>query len=144
MEYEEIIIFDDEADDDIDYRNAIRTRPGRGVSRPRSRGRPRSGRPNRRRSVGVGRPRRPRHPQRPENAGPVIREDTGGLSTGVLLQVGAQVLAAIQSLPSPPIATGESGTDLGNFVLYQQALAEHAKRDEQLRTLGQLAGKFFA
>ena len=42
------------------------------------------------------------------------------------------------------MATGETSTDLGNLILYQQAIAEHAKRDEQLRTVGSLAAKFFA
>ena len=143
MEYEEILIVDDDLDDEVDdYRNAIRTRrPGRG--------RPPSRRGRGRRSGGrriVGRPRRrpaPR-PQAPANAGPVIREDTGGLSTGVLIDAGAQILAAIQSLPTPPVATGESGTDLPNLILYQAAVTEHAKRDEQLRTIGSLLSKFFA
>ena len=38
--------------------------------------------------------------------GPVLRADTGGLSYGVLIDAAAQVLAAIQSLPTPPSATG--------------------------------------
>ena len=63
---------------------------------------------------------------------------------GLLVEAGAQVLAAIQSLPNPPVSTGETSTDLGNLILYQRALAEHAKRDEQLRTVGSLAAKFFA
>ena len=77
-------------------------------------------------------------------AGTIIRRDTGGLSTGVLIESGAQVLAAIQPLPQAPVATGKLEDDLSNLVLYQKALAEHAKRDEQLRTVGSLASKFFA
>jgi len=141
MEYEEILIVDDELDyEGDDYRNAIRPNR-RGTRRPPSRGG--RGRPNRR--VSVGRPRRPApRPRRPANAGPVIREDTGGLSTGVLINAGAQILAAIQSLPTPPVATGETSTDLPNLILYQAAISEHAKRDEQLRTIGSLLSKFFA
>jgi hypothetical protein len=31
--------------------------------------------------------------------------------------------------------------NLENLVLYQSALAQHAKRDEQLRTIGNIVGK---
>jgi hypothetical protein len=144
-EYDEIIILDDdELDDELDYRNARTNRRDR-----RGFGRGSRGRGGRRstggRRVGVRRPssRRP-VPFRPENAGPVIRDDTGGLSTGVLVDAGAQVLAAIQPLPTPPVATGKAEVDLANLILYQQAIAEHAKRDEQLRTIGSLASKLFA
>ena len=41
-------------------------------------------------------------------------------------------------------ATGKLEADMENLMLYQKALAEHAKRDEQLRTVGSLASKFFA
>jgi hypothetical protein len=62
----------------------------------------------------------------------------------MMIEAGAQVLAAIQSLPLAPVATGKVEQDVANMVLYQAALAEHAKRDEQLRTLGSLASKLFA
>jgi hypothetical protein len=78
------------------------------------------------------------------NAGPVVRHDTGGLSYGILIEAGAQVIAAIQPLPPAPVATGSIETDVANLTRYQRALAEHAKRDEQLRTLGSLASKFLA
>ena len=65
----------------------------------------------------------------------------GGLTVGELLESATQVLAAIQSLPAPPVATGEGGTDVSNLILYQTALAQHAKRDEQIRTLGSIVGK---
>ncbi len=64
-----------------------------------------------------------------------------GLSTGELIEVAAQILAAIQPLPGAPVAQGEVETDVENLVIYQTALATHAKRDEQLRTLGGLVGK---
>ena len=40
-----------------------------------------------------------------------------------------------------PNAQGDVETDVENLVIYQTALATHAKRDEQLRTLGSLLGK---
>ncbi len=65
----------------------------------------------------------------------------GDLTTGELVEFAAQILAAIQPLPGAPTAQGEVETDVENLVIYQTALATHAKRDEQLRTLGSLLGK---
>jgi hypothetical protein len=65
----------------------------------------------------------------------------GGLSTGELVDMAAQILAAIQPLPGAPAAQGHVETDVENLVVYQTALATHAKRDEQLRTLGGLIGR---
>ena len=59
-----------------------------------------------------------------------------GMSTGELIDSAIQILAAIQPLPAAPVAQGDSGLDVENLVTYQGALATHAKRDEQLRTLG--------
>ena len=70
------------------------------------------------------------------------KKGIAGLSTGELIEVAAQILAAIQPLPAAPVAAGEVETDVENLVIYQTALATHAKRDEQLRTLGALLGKF--
>lgn len=61
-----------------------------------------------------------------------------GMSTGELIDTAIQILAAIQPLPAAPTSQGEAGVDLENLVTYQGALATHAKRDEQLRTLGNL------
>jgi hypothetical protein len=61
-----------------------------------------------------------------------------GMTTGELLDTAIQILAAIRPLPSAPVAQGESGIDVENLVTYQDALATHAKRDEQLRTVGNL------
>ena len=69
------------------------------------------------------------------------KKGIAGLSTGELIEVAAQILAAIQPLPGAPTAAGEVETDVENLVIYQTALATHAKRDEQLRTLGGLIGK---
>ena len=65
----------------------------------------------------------------------------GNLTTGEIVEIAAQILAAIQPLPGAPTAAGEVETDVENLVIYQTALATHAKRDEQLRTLGGLLGK---
>lgn len=40
------------------------------------------------------------------------------------------------------MATGEGRTDFANIIAYQTALAQHAKRDEQIRTAGALARLF--
>lgn len=64
-----------------------------------------------------------------------------GFSNGELIEMAAQIIAAIQPLPAAPTAQGETEIDLENLVTYQSALALHAKRDEQLRTLGNLVGR---
>lgn len=61
-----------------------------------------------------------------------------GMSTGELIDTAIQILAAITPLPAAPVAQGDASTDVDNLVTYQGALATHAKRDEQLRTLGNL------
>ena len=53
-------------------------------------------------------------------------DDGGGISGGRL---------------AAPIATKETSTDVGNLILFQGALAQHAKRDEQVRTLGSLVAR---
>ena len=65
----------------------------------------------------------------------------GDLTTGEVVEVAAQILAAIQPLPGAPTGAGDLETDVENLVIYQTALATHAKRDEQLRTIGSLLGK---
>jgi hypothetical protein len=64
-----------------------------------------------------------------------------GMTTGELIDTGIQLLAAIQSLPAAPTAQGEAGVDVENLITYQGALWQHAKRDEQLRTLGGLLAR---
>jgi hypothetical protein len=61
-----------------------------------------------------------------------------GMTMGELLDTGLQIFAAINGLPAAPVSQGETGVDTENLVIYQTALANHAKRDEQLRTLGSL------
>jgi hypothetical protein len=58
-----------------------------------------------------------------------------------IVEMIAQGFAAMQSLPGAPVATRDLETDIANMVLYQSALASHAKRDEQWRTLGGLIAK---
>lgn len=75
---------------------------------------------------------------------PVAQAKTGilgNLSTGELVEIAAQVLSAIQPLPGAPVATGTRVTDTANLITYQTALAAHAKRVEQVRTLGSVLGK---
>jgi hypothetical protein len=72
---------------------------------------------------------------------PQQRKLIGDLTTGEVVELAAQILAAIQPLPGAPTGAGDVETDVENLVIYQTALATHAKRDEQLRTLGSLLGK---
>ncbi len=64
-----------------------------------------------------------------------------GVNIGTLVDLIGQGFAAIRSLPTPPTASGDSGTDVANLTLYQQALAEHGKTDEQIRTAVHIIGK---
>ncbi|MFN0246129.1 MAG: hypothetical protein ACKV2T_04425 [Kofleriaceae bacterium] len=49
--------------------------------------------------------------------------------------------AAMKSLPTAPAPTRDTPTDVANMVLYQNALADHAKFDERIRTLGDIVAK---
>jgi hypothetical protein len=61
----------------------------------------------------------------------------GGL--GSLVEIGTSLFAAFQGLPAAP--TVDESQDLSNLTEYQRKLAEHAKGDERLRTLGSAGGK---
>ena len=65
----------------------------------------------------------------------------GSMTTGQVVDMVAMLFAAIQPLPAAPAATKDATTDVGNLILYQSALAQHAKRDEQVRTLGGLVSR---
>ena len=65
----------------------------------------------------------------------------GGMTGGQLIDLVAQVFAALMPLPAQPVATADATTDVGNLILYQGSLAQYAKRDEQIRTLGNLVTK---
>jgi hypothetical protein len=64
-----------------------------------------------------------------------------GISTGKLIDMVAQIFVALMPLPAAPVATSDVNTDVGNLILYQSSLASYAKRDEQVRTLGNLVCK---
>ncbi len=65
----------------------------------------------------------------------------GKVTPGQLVDLVAQIFAALIPLPGAPVATDSAATDVGNLILYQSALASYAKRDEQVRTLGNLVTK---
>lgn len=65
----------------------------------------------------------------------------GAMPVGQILKMVAMAFAALTPLPSAPTGTRDSATDVGNLILYQGALAQHAKRDEQIRTIGTLVSK---
>jgi len=65
----------------------------------------------------------------------------GRVSAGQLIDLVAQIFAALMPLPAAPTATSDAVTDVGNLITYQGALASYAKRDEQVRTLGNLVTK---
>jgi hypothetical protein len=58
----------------------------------------------------------------------------GGINIGQVIDLVGQGFAALKGLPAAPSATGEVATDVANMTLYQRALAEHGKLDEQIRT----------
>jgi hypothetical protein len=65
----------------------------------------------------------------------------GNVSLGTLVEMGTAGFAALQDLPAPPVATDDVATNVQNLITYQNALAQHAKRDERVRTFGSLVGK---
>jgi hypothetical protein len=58
---------------------------------------------------------------------------------GALIEIGTSLVAAFQSLPVAP--NSDESTVLANVTDYQRRLAEHAKGDERLRTIGSAGGK---
>lgn len=71
----------------------------------------------------------------------VLQAMFGKITLGQLVELGTQVYAAAQKLPTAPTAVPDVGDNFANLITYQSALAGHAKRDEQVRTLGSLIGK---
>ena len=61
------------------------------------------------------------------------------MSTGKLVSLAALVLATVAPLPDAPAAVAETATNFQNMLLYQKALAEHAKRVQQITTVGAIA-----
>ena len=64
-----------------------------------------------------------------------------GVSIGSIVDLIGQGFAAIRSLPTAPTSSGDAATDMANLVLYQTALAQHGKSDEQIRTAVHIIGK---
>jgi hypothetical protein len=138
-------------DDDFDVRNAVVRRPvGRVVTGP-------AYRPSIQVGGGYGAPMYPGYPapypapyappaypwQQPAPpTSPLVDKFTGSLKLGMVLEIAAQALAAMASLPTAPQMTESAISNAQNQVKYQEALAQHAKRDEQFRTLGALARLF--
>jgi len=58
----------------------------------------------------------------------------GGINIGQVIDLVGQGFAALKALPAAPSSTGDVTTDVANLTLYQRALAEHGKLDEQIRT----------
>ena len=65
----------------------------------------------------------------------------GNMQAGQVIAMIAEALAAFRSLPAAPVATKDIATDIANGVTYDTALAQHAKTDEQIRTIGHLVAK---
>ena len=84
------------------------------------------------------------HPGYAAMQGPFGSSLLGRISTGDLIDLIAQVFAALNPLPAQPSVTSDATTDIGNAILYQGALATYTKKDEQIRTLGHLVGKLIA
>ncbi len=63
------------------------------------------------------------------------------VTPGVVIDMVAQIFAALMPLPAAPVATSDVGTDVQNLITYQSSIASYAKRDEQVRTLGNLIVK---
>ncbi len=83
----------------------------------------------------------PMFPQVLPQPAAIVQSLLGRLTLGDLIQIGLQSFAALKALPEAPNPTGSSETDVSNLIVYQKALAEHAKRDEQLRTIGNLGAR---
>ena len=77
----------------------------------------------------------------PYGTSPLASTLFGRMTTGQVVDLVAQIVAALMPLPAAPNATADATTDVGNLILYQGALAQYAKRDEQVRTLGNLVTK---
>ncbi len=65
----------------------------------------------------------------------------GNMHAGQLIELVAELYAAFRTLPAAPVTTRDAGTDIANSITYDQALAQHAKTDEQVRTIGHLVAR---
>ena len=64
-----------------------------------------------------------------------------GMSNAELIELAALALTALQPLPGAPTAQGDVETDVENLVIYQTALAGHAKQVDRIRVLAEVVGK---
>lgn len=83
------------------------------------------------------------HQAMPSWYGQAVGSVLGRMTLGQVAELAAQAVAALMSLPQPPSpeVEGDPNTNIANLVIYQNELAKHAKRDEQLRTLGSLVAR---
>ena len=84
---------------------------------------------------------RPMPPPRPTvvvQRQPSLLDD---IDFGEIVDQGVTFLAAMQSLPAAPSVTGDPSKDVGNMILYQEALGDHAKSDERVRAFGGLVAQ---
>ncbi len=136
-EYTEVYFLDDD-----DVRNAPR-RPSTDHRSPSRPGRVFVGSapPVRPRPAVVARPAARVVEAQPQTYAPARSGVFSNVTTGQLVELASMVIAAIMPLPAAPVVQGEPKTDMTNQLAYTSALALHAKRDEQLRTVGALVGK---
>ena len=115
--------FDDDDDDDDDefYRNA-RVRSRRAI-------------------VVRGRPRGRSMTSRGGGRSPIVHK-YGNLKWGLIADAGAKAVAAIQPLPDAPRMGTDATKNMQDLADYHEALAQHAKRSQQLTTLGSIAKVF--
>ena len=73
---------------------------------------------------------------------PPIVQKYGSLKWGLIADAAAKALAAIAPLPGAPTMGEDATKNLQNLADYHEALAEHAKRAQQLTTLGSIAKVF--
>ncbi len=95
---------------------------------------------------GIGAPRPyypPSYPAQPTVVyhQPAQAAGLAGMSNAELIELAALALTALQPLPGAPTAQGDVETDVENLVIYQTALAGHAKQVDRIRVLAEVIGK---
>ena len=72
---------------------------------------------------------------------PAPASGLASMSNAELIELAALALTALQPLPGAPTAQGDVETDVENLVIYQTALAGHAKQVDRIRVLAEVIGK---
>ena len=96
---------------------------------------------------GVGSPRpyypSPSYPSQPTVVyhQPAPATGLASMSNAELIELAALALTALQPLPGAPTAQGDVETDVENLVIYQTALAGHAKQVDRIRVLAEVIGR---